>query len=110
MIYAPSSTLAAPRAPTRLAASGVTESSNSTALPIGTRATLLVGAVGVRITWRRATGAASQVAATDINLDAFQAVEWTVTDDDKAVYIEAADGSSAYEAWLWVSGVEGSGG
>lgn len=106
-IYAPSSTLAAPRAPTRLAGTGTTEAGNATALPIGVKATLLVGAVSIRITWRRAVGGATQVAVTDIRLDAFTAVEWDVTDDDKAIYIEAADGASAYEAWFWASGVVG---
>lgn len=91
------------RVPERLAATGTTESSNSGALIIGNMATILVGAVPVRFVLRSDRGLAGQVATTDMYLPAGGSFTWTVDHLTRHIYIEAADGSSAYEAWVWKS-------
>lgn len=93
----------ATRAPQRLAGTGTTEASNSTALQMGKKGTLLVGAGTVRIVFRSAGGVAASVATTSPLIPAGALVEWDVDSFTKHVYCEAGDGSSAYEAWVWTS-------
>jgi hypothetical protein len=94
----------APEGAQRLADTGTTEDTNATALTAGQMATLLVGSVAIRVVWLAATGGGSDVAATDLALGPYSRFDWIVyggTDDFVAV--QAADGSSAYEAWVWTS-------
>jgi hypothetical protein len=90
------------RAEQRLAGTGTTEATNATALTRGHMATLMVSsAVGVRINFGSAT--APGCAVTDLTIAAGQRFDWTVEPDTAFVSIEAEDGSSAYEAWVWTS-------
>lgn len=102
-ILAPAADSSAPRAEQRLANTGTTESSNSTALSVGCMATLCVGATAIRVTFRTSTGLSTQVAATNRIIPAYGSYDWYVTNDTKVVYIEAADSASAYEAHVWTS-------
>lgn len=92
-----------PRAYDRLANTGTTEDSNAAKLPEGAMATILVGAAAVRFSLRATLAAATQVATTDPIIPAYGRFDWTVTPDTTVIYVEAADGSSAYEAWVWSS-------
>lgn len=87
----------APKAKQRLASTGTTESVVATALTVGEMATLLVGAAAVRLEF------GASVATTDPIIPAYGRTDWLVTDGTKTPRIEAADGSSAYEAWAWTS-------
>lgn len=87
----------------RLANTGTTESSNSTALDAHRFATLKVGSVAIRATWHASTGLATQTATTDMLIQAGEFYHWWVTPDRRVVYIEAGDGASTYEAWVWNS-------
>lgn len=100
---APQGGVAFPLGPDRLAGTGTTEDHNTTALNVGQFATLMVGDTAVRVSFRSATGGSGQVATTDMIIAANKDFPWLVFDATKVVYIEAADGSSAYEAWLWQS-------
>lgn len=91
---------------TRLANSGTNESSNGTAFKIGSYATLVIapGSANVRVEWKATTGGANQVdSATSYLMQAGDRIDWRVTKDDCVVYIEADDGASAYEAFVWPS-------
>lgn len=100
MVLAPSGS--APRETTRLAGTGTTEATNTTKLAVGCMATLMVGPdAAIRVNFGTAT--APGCAATDLAIAAGQRFDWTVTPADCFVSIEAEDGSSAYEAWVWTS-------
>jgi hypothetical protein len=100
----PPSGSAAPTQEQRLANTGTTESTNATALTDGAMATLLVGAVAVRVAFLAATGGGSAVETTDPIIGAYQRFDWKVSGAyDDFVAIQAADGASAYEAWVWTS-------
>lgn len=87
-----------------LAGTGTTEDTNDTALTNKEMATLLVGSVAVRVAWHSATGSGSEVATTDLRLPAGGRHDWLVDGAfDDFVSVEAADGASAYEAWVWTS-------
>lgn len=92
-----------PLASDRLAGTGTTEDHNTTALNIGEMATLYVGNVAVRVSFRSATGGSTQVATTDLVVGANDRFDWLVKPQTRVVYVEAADGSSAYECWVWQS-------
>ena len=92
-----------PLGPDRLAGTGTTEDSTASLMTNGRFATLLAGDTAIRFTLRGTVGVAGQVATTDRILAANQRFDWTVTDGTAGVYVEAADGSSAYEAWVWQS-------
>ncbi len=92
-----------PRAYDRLANTGTTEDSNAAQLPEGPMATILVGAAAVRFSLRKTLAQATQVATTDPIIPAYGRFDWTVTEETRVIYIEAADGASAYEAWVWAS-------
>lgn len=92
-----------PRASDRLADTGTTEDSTAAKLVLGSMATILVGGEAVRFSLRGATGQASQVATTDPIIGANQMFHWTVEADTSVVYVEAADGASAYECWVYQS-------
>lgn len=100
----PSGDATAPYDEQRLANTGTTESVNATSLVIGSMATLVVGGVAVRVRWRGTGGLATQVATTQQIVPAYGRIDWTVVSNRSAfVYVEAADGASAYEAWVWSS-------
>lgn len=86
----------------RLSGTGATGAENTTALAGGEMATLLVGATAVRVRW----GGADTVEAdtTDPILPAYGRFDWVVDSSrDDFVSVQAADGTSAYEAWVWTS-------
>lgn len=100
----PPSGTSAPGADQRLAGTGTTEAATATALTDGAMATIVVGAAAIRIEFGGAAIGAGGVETTDMIIGAYQRFDWLVrgaTDD--FVAIEAADGSSAYEAWVWTS-------
>lgn len=94
---------AAPLLEDRLAGTGTTEDNNTTGLHVGAMATLLVGNVAVRVSFENATGLSTKVATTDPIIAANSRFDWLVTPETAFVYVEAADGSSAYECWVWQS-------
>ena len=102
-VYGGSGDASAPFLPDRLAGTGTTEDHNTTALKVGAMATLLCGDTAVRFSLRTDTGGSTQVATTDRILAANQRFDWIVTKDTAVVYVEASDGSSAYECWVWSS-------
>lgn len=97
------------RAPTsarrqRLSGTGSTEDGTSTALDANTFATLLVGDTAVRVEWINSSPGGSDVnATTSVLLDAYARIDWVVTTADQHVAMEADDGSSDYEAFVWNS-------
>lgn len=97
----PPSGASAPTAAQRLANTGTAESENATALTVGEMATLLVGAAAIRISFGGAASFAT--ATTDPIVPAYGRLDWMVSSRDCFVSIEAADGSSAYEAHVWTS-------
>jgi len=102
-VRAPSDDLAAPIQTQLLAGTGTTEAHNATALVMGGAATLQAGENAIRVSFRSAAGGAAQVATTSMRIAAGTSVNWYVTKYDQHVYVEAADGASAYEAWVWTS-------
>lgn len=96
-MYAPS----ALHLETRLAGTGTTEATNTTALGAGCLATVMVGAAAIRINFGSVTG--PTVATTDLIVPAYGRFDWTVEAESCFVSIEAADGAAAYEAWVWTS-------
>ena len=102
-LLAPTGGGTAPRAPQTLSGTGTTEDHNATKLTNNAYGTMKVGATAVRASFRSATGGSTQVATTDIRFEANALVHWWVTDSETVVYVEAADGASAYEAWVWTS-------
>lgn len=87
-----------------LAGTGTTEATNTVALTGGEMATLLVGSVAIRVAWRATTGGGSSCALTDHVIGPYARFDWLVdAARDDFVAIEAADASSAYQAWLWTS-------
>lgn len=76
------------------------EDSNAASLTCMQQATLVVGAVSVRVTWREKTGQANQVSTTDLLLGPYTSVTWTVTPETKVVYVQSGDASTAFEAWV----------
>lgn len=100
VVLAPVGGGVAPLADQRLANTGTTESHNATLLPLGCIGWLTVGATPVRVSWRGAAGASAQVATTDRIRGAYTDTHFKVTAERRCVYIEAADGSSAYEGWV----------
>lgn len=88
-----------------LADTGTTEDETTVALSNGKLATLLVGPdAAVRVHWSSATSIT--VATTDPAIGAGRAITWTVDANSQHLAIEAADGTSAYEAWVWTSSPE----
>lgn len=102
-VLAPPTSGTAPRKDQRLANTGTTESSPSTALTVGAMATLVVGAAAVRIEFAASTGLSTQVAITSKIIPAYGRIDWAVESSTRVPYIEAADGVAAYEAWVWTS-------
>ena len=84
-----------------LAGTGTTEATNVTGLTIDAMATLLVGSVAIRVDFGSAT--APGCALTDHYLAAGARFDWLVSARDAFVSVEAADASSAYQAWVWTS-------
>ncbi len=92
------------RIPELLAGTGTTESHNSGRLIFNNMATVIVGAVPIRFILREVPGLADGVVATtDIYLAAGATFTWTVDALSRHIYVEAADGVAAYEAWVWKS-------
>lgn len=104
VVYAPSDDLEFPSKDERLSGTGVTEDGTTVALPIGIQAELLAGNTPLRMSFRTLVGQNDQVETTSRILAANTSYQWMVTDETKAVYIEAADGVTAYEAWVSKSG------
>jgi len=92
-----------PRKEDRLTGTGTTEDLNTTALTVGPYATLLVGNVAVRVVFNNDSTATGQVATTAPIIAANTRFDWEVELGTRYVHIEAADGSSVYEAWVWQS-------
>jgi hypothetical protein len=86
--------------PQRIAGTGATPAATTIALPAGQYAVLQVGAGSVR--WR--LGAAGSVAAgaNDVLLPAGSSRRWYVTEATSFVSLRAGDGSSAYEAHVYL--------
>jgi hypothetical protein len=93
----------APHKFTVLANTGTTERTNAKALPNGKFATLKVGKTRIRVVWTRESGLSNIVGSTDFILEAGERFDWVVSEVTQYVYIEAEDGSTAYQAWLWTS-------
>lgn len=85
----------------RLADAAGAATVNSTALLVGSFATLSVGAQAVRVTFFGAATGGS-VAATDLLVAANTTINWIVQNDTKHVYV-AEPGGATYEAWVWTS-------
>lgn len=103
MVRAPSDDLSAPAQAQLLAGTGTTEAHNATALIKNGQGTLQAGENAVRISFRSAAGGAAQVSTTSMRIAGGTSISWLVTEYTKHVYVEAADGASAYEAWVWSS-------
>jgi hypothetical protein len=109
IVYAPHGGGSFPQRETRLAnATGSTESHNTTALAEGTQAALIVGSVPVRFRMRSAAGLSNVISATGttaaVVLPAYGRFDWEVQTETKYCYVQAADNSTAYEAWVWQAG------
>lgn len=102
-ILAPVGGGSAPVATQRIANTGTTEANNATALTPLSMATLQAGAASIRVSFRGATGVVGAVATTDLLIPAGGRFDWYVTPDTDIVYVEAGDGASAYECWVWSS-------
>lgn len=91
--------------PQRLSGTGATGAENGTALPVGRYATLQVAGTAVRARW----GATSSVEAdtTDVYLGVGATFAWYVEESTQFISIQAADGSSAFEAHVWSSSPRG---
>lgn len=96
------------RQPQRLAATGATESVNHRKLKPGHLHLLLVGAAGVRVRFSAdgTIAAGSAVSATrDVVYGPWTTIPFVPEDDGNGhgsvyVYVEAADGASAYECFV----------
>jgi len=86
--------------PQRISGTGTTSAASTVALPAGRMATLIAGANAIRF---RLGAAAPTAEATDVYLPAGGRFDWYVTVATAWVSVEAGDGSSAFEAWVWVS-------
>lgn len=86
----------------RLSGSGTTGVENATALSTGQMATLLVGGTAVRCGWGATSGGA-EAAATGPILGPYSRFDWMVSASNAFVSVEAADGSSTFEAHVWTS-------
>jgi len=84
-----------------LAGTGSTEDTNDTAFTEGEMATIVNGAEPIRIAFGSAT--APGVGTTDQIVGPYGRFDWFVGPRDTFCSIEAADGSTAYEAWAWTS-------
>ncbi len=82
---------------------GTTAEDSTAAMPVGAMCTILVGNAAVRFNLRGTAGAANQVADTDPILAANTRYDYMVTDASTCVYVQSADGSAAYQVWVWVS-------
>lgn len=93
----------APTGVQRIAGTGSTADTNGTALTGGELATLIVGGVAVVVDF----GGADPVdpaAATALRFAANTRFDWVVTVGiDDFVGLEADDGASAFEGWVWTS-------
>lgn len=86
--------------PQRITGSGATSAANGIALPTGRMATMLVGAVAIRM---RFGATAPTAAATDVYLPAGSRFDWYVEASTQFVSIEADGGSGTFEAHVWAS-------
>ncbi len=86
----------------RLANTGTTEAVSAASYG-GSYISIQVGAVPVRVTINGNSGSTTQVAATDLRLPAESLWNHACSSAEGYVHCEAADGSSAYEMWLWKS-------
>lgn len=103
LVRAPSDDLAAPVATQLLSGTGTTEAHNATELYVGGQGTIQVGENAIRVSFRTNSGGAAQVGTTSMRIAGGTSVNWYVDTYSKHVYIEAADGASTYEAWVWTS-------
>lgn len=87
----------------RLAGSGTTEDLNTTAFTQGRMATLVNGEEPIRFVINASATTTGQVALTSTVLGPYARFDWCVEDDSTHVHVEAADASSAYECWTWMS-------
>jgi hypothetical protein len=79
------------------------EDSTPAKLTVGRMATILVGAQAVRFNLRGTLGTATAVATTDPIIPAYGRFDWAVQPDTSVVYVESADATTAYEAWVFHS-------
>lgn len=86
--------------PQRISGTGTTSAATTVALPTGRMATLIAGPNAIRF---RLGSSAPTAAATDVYLPAGGRFDWFVVTATTWVSVEAGDGSSAFEAWVWVS-------
>jgi hypothetical protein len=93
----------APWKPARIAGTGGTGDSHTTALQINAMATLLVGATAVRVRFAATEAAAEATATTDPIIPAYGRFDWLATVSTCFVGCEAADAIAAYEAHVWTS-------
>lgn len=104
MVLAPDSNGSAPRKEQILANSGATEAHNTTSLAPGKQATLLNSdKAAIRVAFRSAAGLSTVVSTSNVRIGANGRFDWEVESATAHVYIEAADGTSAYEAAVWQS-------
>ena len=86
----------------RLNGTGTTEDVDDVARG-GSYISILVGAVAIRVTINDNATATTQVATTDLRLPAETLWHHSCSNRERYVHCEAADGASAYEAWVWNS-------
>lgn len=91
--------------PVKLTSTGTTEKSNAVALVGGRYATIKVGAAIVCVRFAGVAAGTTMVDATlDLKLNSWSSFDWVVQPGKTDfVYVEAADGASTYEAWVWTS-------
>lgn len=89
-----------------LANTGTTESVNDYALPLREFVTVVVGATAVRMSLQEKAGVSNAVTSTDILLPANGRIDFLVEDISRFIYVEAADGTSAYQVWIWPSSIK----
>lgn len=104
IVRAPDSGGSVPRKGQRINGTGTTEATHTTALKEGQQASLFVGDKAVRAAFRSASGLADGVVTTaSIPLGPYARFDWDVSSTDTFVYLEAYDGSSAYEGVVYQS-------
>lgn len=86
--------------PQRLAGTGATGAETTEALPVGRYATLQVAGTAIRF---RLGASAPEADTTDVYLAAGASFSWYVEQSTQWVSVQAADGTSAFEAHVWCS-------
>ncbi len=107
-ILGPTSEGSEPRAVKVLSGTGTTEDVNDTVLPRSHFVTLKNHTdVPIKFIGRSVSGVSNAVDAVYSVLGPYDEMGWEVEEQTQWVYVEAYDGTSDYEASLWVSSPRG---